>query len=151
MNKKQNVLFLCNDNSARSQMAEGLLRSMAGEHFESLSAGLEPTDAVHPFAIKVMDEIGIDISAQIPKAVDIYLGKTMIHDLMTLCDKAQSTCPRVWPGTPFQKRYYWPVSDPGGVSSSVEERLEVFRKVRDELKVNIASWLAEVQEHSVLS
>ena len=71
MQKKQNVLFLCTGNSCRSQMAEGLLRHLAGERFEALSAGLEPNNDVHPFAIKVMEEIGIDISAQQPKAVDV--------------------------------------------------------------------------------
>ena len=83
-------------------MAEGLLRHISGDRFESLSAGLEPDNQVHHFAILVMQEIGIDISSQKPKAVDIYLGKTMIHDLMILCDKTQSTCPNVWPGTPFK-------------------------------------------------
>ena len=100
MQKKQNVLFLCTGNSCRSQMAEGLLRHLAGERFEALSAGLEPGKEVHPLAIQVMAEIGIDISSQQPKAVDVYLGKTMIHYLIIVCNKAQSTCPRIWPGLP---------------------------------------------------
>lgn len=149
MDKKQNVLFLCNDNSARSQMAEGLLRAMAGDRFESLSAGLEPENEVHPFAIEVMGEIGIDISAQKPKAVDTYLGKTMIHDLMILCDKAQATCPSVWPGTPFQKRYYWPVDDPVKMGCSTEEQMAFFREVREELRQKITAWLNDNVELSV--
>lgn len=132
-------------------MAEGFLRSIAGEQFESMSAGLEPKNEVHPFAITVMGEIGIDISRQKTKAVDIYLGKTMIHDLMILCDKAESTCPRVWPGTPFQKRYYWPILDPDGISSSKEEQLAIFREIREELKDKITSWLNEVGERSIAS
>ncbi len=132
-------------------MAEGLLRYRAVDRLESLSAGLEPDSQVHPFAIQVMKEIGIDISSQKPKAVAIYLGKTMIHDLMILCDKTQLTCPNVWPGTPFQKRYYWPINDPETVSGTTEEKLAAFRKVRDELKEKIASWLKEDEEPSVIS
>lgn len=151
MLKKQNVLFLCNDNSVRSQMAEGILRHRAGDRFESLSAGLDPDIQVHPSAVKVMEEIGIDISSQKPKAVDIYLGKTMIHDLMILCDKTQATCPRVWPGTPFQKRYYWPINNPEDISGTTEEKLDAFRNVRDELTEKIVSWLSEIGETSVAS
>jgi arsenate reductase len=144
MQKKQNVLFLCTGNSCRSQMAEGLLRHLAGERFEALSAGLDPNHEVHPLAIQVMKEIGIDISAQQPKAVDVYLGKTMIHYLMIVCNKAQSTCPRIWPGLPNEKRYYWPVNDPAAISGTTEEQLAVFREVRDELQDKITSWLNAV-------
>ncbi len=125
-------------------MAEGLLRYLAGERFEALSAGLEPGNEVHPMAIQVMAEIGIDISSQQPKAVDVYLGKTMIHYLIIVCNKAQSTCPRIWPGLPNEKRYYWPVNDPAEISGSIEEKLSFFRKVRDELQDKITSWLNEV-------
>ena len=144
MQKKQNVLFLCTGNSCRSQMAEGLLRHLGGERFEALSAGLEPNDEVHPLAIQVMKEIGIDISSQQPKAVDVYLGKTMIHYLIVVCNKAQSTCPRIWPGLPNEKRYYWPVNDPAEISGTTEERLAVFCEVRDELKEKITSWLYDI-------
>ncbi len=125
-------------------MAEGLLRYLAGERFEALSAGLEPGNEVHPMAIQVMAEIGIDISSQQPKAEDVYLGKTMIHYLIIVCNKAQSTCPRIWPGLPNEKRYYWPVNDPAEISGSIEEKLSFFRKVRDELQDKITSWLNEV-------
>jgi len=144
MQKKQNVLFLCTGNSCRSQMAEGLLRYLAGERFEALSAGLEPGHEVHPLAIQVMAEIGIDISSQQPKAVDLYLGKIMIHYLIVVCNKAQATCPRIWPGLPNEKRYYWPVNDPASITGTTEERLAVFREVRDELQEKITSWLNEV-------
>jgi arsenate reductase len=146
MQKKQNVLFLCTGNSCRSQMAEGLLRHLAGERFEALSAGLEPGNEVHPLAIKVMEEIGVDISCQKPKAVDVYLGKTMIHYLMIVCNKAQSTCPRIWPGLPNEKRYYWPVNDPAVIYGTTEEQLVVFREVRDELQEKITSWLNDISE-----
>ena len=144
MQKKQNVLFLCTGNSCRSQMAEGLLRHLAGERFEALSAGLEPGNEVHPLAIQVMHEIGIDISSQQPKAVDVFLGKTMIHYLLIVCNKAQSTCPRIWPGLPDEKRYYWPVDDPASISGTTEEQLVIFREVRDELQQKITSWLNDV-------
>lgn len=143
MQKKQNVLFLCTGNSCRSQMAEGLLRHMAGEYIEPLSAGLEPGSEVHPLAVRVMAEIGIDISDQRPKAVDVYLGKKMIHYLIVVCNKAQSTCPRIWPGLPDEKRYYWPVSDPAEITGSTEEKLAVFREVRDELREKLISWMNE--------
>jgi arsenate reductase (thioredoxin) len=125
-------------------MAEGLLRHMAGDRFESLSAGLDPGSEVHPFAIKVMAEIGIDISAQQPKAVGAYLGKTMIHYLIVVCNRAQSTCPRVWPGLPNEKRYYWPIIDPAAISGTSEEQLAGFREVRDELRDKLFSWVTEV-------
>lgn len=142
--KKQNVLFLCTGNSCRSQMAEGLLFHMAGERFEALSAGLEPGSEVHPFAIRVMAEIGIDISTRQPKSVFVYLGKTMIHYLIVVCNKAQSTCPRIWPGLPNEKRYYWPISDPAAISGTSEEQLAGFREVRDELREQLTSWLTDV-------
>ncbi|MEI6758669.1 MAG: arsenate reductase ArsC [Chlorobium sp.] len=148
MQKKQNVLFLCTGNSCRSQMAEGLLRHLAGERFEALSAGLEPNNEVHPLAIQVMQEIGIDISSQQPKAVDLFLGKTMVHYLIVVCNKAQSTCPRIWPGLPNEKRYYWPINDPAAISGTTEEQLAVFREVRDELQENITLWLKEVTASS---
>lgn len=142
--KKPNVLFLCTGNSCRSQMAEGLLRHMAGDRFEPLSAGLDPGSEVHPLAIRVMAEIGIDISAQQPKAVSLYLGKTVIHYLMVVCNKAQSTCPRIWPGLANEKRYYWPIPDPAAISGTPEEQLAGFREVRDELREQLTLWVTNV-------
>ena len=142
--KKQNVLFLCTGNSCRSQMAEGLLRHMAGDRFEPLSAGLDPGSEVHPLAIRVMAEIGIDISAQQPKAVSLYLGKTVIHYLMVVCNKAQSTCPRIWPGLANEKRYYWPIPDPAAISGTPEEQLAGFREVRDDLREQLTWWVTNV-------
>ena len=144
MQKKRNVLFLCTGNSCRSQMAEGLLRHMAGERFEALSAGLEPNTEIHPSAIKVMAEIGIDIIVQQPKSVDVYLGRVMIHYLMIVCNKAQATCPRVWPGLPDEKRYYWPVDDPAVIQGTSEDQFAVFREVRNELQDKIEAWLFDI-------
>lgn len=144
MEKKKNVLFLCSGNSARSQMAEGLLRHIAGDLFEPMSAGLEPKEEVHPLAVEVMREIGIDIGEQQPKAVDVYLGKVHVHYLIVVCNRAQATCPRIWPGLMDGNRYYWPVDDPAEATGSVEEQLAVFRAVRDELQEKLQVWVEEV-------
>ena len=144
MDKKKTVLILCTENTARSQMAEGLLRNMAGERFEVLSAGTQPAEAVHPLAIKAMQEIGIDISGQYPKDIATYLGKTFIHYLFIVCSKANDTCPRIWPGMAVQEnRIDWPMEDPAATAGSEEERLEAFRRVRDELQANLADWIDE--------
>lgn len=144
MEKKQNVLFLCTGNSARSQMAEGLLREMAGDRFEAMSAGLDPREEVHPLAVKVMQESGIDISGQIPKPVEQFLGRVHVHYLIVVCDKAQATCPRIWPGLMDGHRYYWPVEDPAAWSGSADGQLAVFRAVRDELRQQLRNWLEQV-------
>ena len=142
MDKKQKVLFLCTGNSARSQMAEGFLRSMAGDHFEPLSAGMEARDEIHPMAVQVMREIDIDISNQRPKGLEEYLGKELIHFLIVVCNKANETCPRIWPGLMSQEnRYYWPFDDPAEAEGTEEKKLNVFRRVRDEIKEKIAEWV----------
>ena len=136
-------MFACRKNSCRSQIAEGFAKTLGAGKIAVTSSGLEAAK-VHPGAIAVMQEIGIDISSQQPKAVDVFLGKTMIHYLLIVCNKAQSTCPRIWPGLPDEKRYYWPVDDPASISGTTEEQLVVFREVRDELQQKITSWLNEV-------
>ncbi|ACD89474.1 protein tyrosine phosphatase [Chlorobium limicola DSM 245] len=141
MERKKNVLFLCTGNSARSQMAEGLLRQIAGDRFEVMSAGLEPKDEVHPLAVEVMREIGIDIGAQKPKAVDVFLGRVPVHYLIVVCNRAQATCPRIWPGLMDGNRYYWPVDDPVEATGGIEGQLAVFRVVRDELQEKLREWV----------
>ena len=132
------VLFLCTHNSARSQMAEGLLRGMAGDRFEVFSAGTEAT-RVRPEAISVMAEIGLDISAQESEALDRYLGKAL--DLVvTVCDDANETCP-VFPGA--KERLHWSFPEPSKAAGGCEERLRAFRDVRDEIRARIESELAE--------
>lgn len=107
--RKQKVLILCSGNSARSQMAEGFPRDMAGDRFEVMSAGTEPAPNINPFAITAMSEVGIDISAQSPKDLSLYLGQVFVHHLIIVCSKANNTCPRVWPGLASQNnRLYWP-------------------------------------------
>ena len=91
-----------------------------------------------------MAEIGIDIIVQQPKSVDVYLGRVMIHYLMIVCNKAQATCPRVWPGLPDEKRYYWPVDDPAVIQGTSEDQFAVFREVRNELQDKIEAWLFDI-------
>ena len=129
---RRRVLFLCTHNSARSQMAEGLLRYLAGDRFEVYSAGTEVT-RVRPQAIVVMGEIGIDISGQESKALERYLGEPFDY-VITVCDDANEACP-VFPGA--ESRLHWSFRDPSQATGGEEERLGVFRSVRDELRERI--------------
>jgi arsenate reductase (thioredoxin) len=128
MSDRKTVLFLCTGNSARSQMAEGLLRHMARDRFEVASAGVSPTK-VKPEAIEVMREIGVDISQQRSKAVDDFVGREFDY-VITVCDNANEQCP-VFPGN--TKRIHWSFDDPAAVEGDELARLAVFRRVRDEI------------------
>ncbi len=132
------VLFLCTGNSARSQMAEAFLRKYAGDRFEAHSAGLEPKN-IHPLAIQVMREKGIDISNQASKGVDTYLGKTLFQYLVTVCDDAEKNCPTVWPGV--NQRMHWSFEDPAAFEGTDEEKLAKFREIRDKVEQRLKSWL----------
>jgi arsenate reductase len=135
------VLILCTGNSARSQMAEGLLRAKAGDRFEAQSAGTEPALAVNPLAIEVMREAGIDISANRPKNLGIFLGKLPVRHLITVCHDAEGKCPSVWPGV--LTRVHWPVEDPAAFRGDREAALQKFRAARDEISRRLDGWLAE--------
>jgi arsenate reductase (thioredoxin) len=130
--ERARVLFLCTHNSARSQMAEGLLRDLAGDRFEVHSAGTEATH-VRPLAIRAMDEIGVDISGQESKTLDRYLSESF-DCVITVCDDANEACP-VFPGA--KTRLHWSFRDPSRATGSDEERLGVFRVVRDEIRGRI--------------
>ena len=132
------VLILCTGNSCRSQMAEGFLRKYAGSRFEVHSAGTLPKDEVHPLAVRVMREAGIDISRQRPKGIDKYLGREAVRHLLIVCDNANKSYPRVWPGT--FTRTYMPFDDPAEAEGDEEERLAAFRRVRDEIDVAMCQW-----------
>jgi arsenate reductase len=136
MTGKKKVLFLCWGNSARSQMAEGLMKSLGSEQWDVKSAGTFPS-YVHPLAIRVMEEIGIDISQQTSKSYDQFLEERLDY-LITLCDEAAQTCP-VFPGE--GERLHWPLEDPATAIGTIDERLMVFRKVRDEIKTKIEELL----------
>lgn len=136
---KPAVLFLCTHNSARSQMAEGWLRHLAGSRFDVYSAGLEPT-RVHPLALQAMAEVGVDISAQRSKALAEYLGKQEFAYVITVCGNAEERCP-LFPGRTV--RLHWPVDDPAAVAGDDEARLAAFRHTRDLIGARIEAWLKE--------
>lgn len=136
MSGRKRVLFLCTGNSARSQMAEGLLRALGGDRFEVFSAGTDPT-FVRPQAITVMSELGIDISHQRSKSLTEFLGDDFDY-VITVCDHADQRCP-VFPGT--VKRVHWSIDDPV-VSRPEETQLAAFRQARDELHERIRALLA---------
>jgi arsenate reductase (thioredoxin) len=126
---KKTVLILCTGNSARSQMAEGLLRHDAGDRFEVASAGTHPS-RVRPEAITVMKEIGIDISCQRSQSVDEFASRGFDY-VLTVCDNARESCP-IYPG--HGNRIHKGFEDPAAVEGSIEERLDAFRKVRDQIR-----------------
>lgn len=128
----QRVLFVCTHNSARSQMAEGMLRAWGGDRFEAFSAGTEAT-RVRPEAIAVMDEIGIDISGQASKTLEPYLGQEFDW-LITVCDQARESCPTL-PGV--REQAHWSIDDPSGVEGDDDARLAAFRAARDHLRDRI--------------
>ncbi len=129
---KQRVLFLCTHNSARSQMAEGLLRNFGGDRFAAFSAGTEAT-YVRPLAIKAMAELGIDISQQESKTLNRYLNEPF-DEVITVCDAAAEACP-IFPGA--MHRRHWSLEDPSQAKGSEAEQLAVYRQVRDALQSHI--------------
>ncbi len=129
---KRRVLFLCTHNSARSQMAEGLLRFLGGDAFEAFSAGTEAT-FVRPLAIRAMSELGIDISGQQSKTLERYVREPF-DEVITVCDAAAEACP-VFHGA--VRRRHWSLEDPSKASGSEEEQLVMYRRVRDELRSRI--------------
>ena len=136
---KRTVLFLCTNNSCRSQMAEGILKQVAADTFEVCSAGVSPTH-VHPLAIRVMQEIGIDISGQRSKSVDEFSGKEFDY-VITVCDNARQSCPFL-PGK--YKLLHWDLEDPASAEGELlKDRLKVFRKIRDQIRGEIEKLLSE--------
>lgn len=130
------MLILCTGNSARSQMAEGLLRHMGGTQFEVFSAGTKPV-GVNALAIEAMREVGIDISKQRSKSFGEFAGQEFAT-VITVCDNAAEECP-IFPGAP--QRAHWSLSDPAAVSGTREEKLGAFRRVREELERRIRSFV----------
>ncbi len=134
------VLFLCTHNSSRSQMAEGFLRALGGERYEAFSAGTQAR-GINPLAIKVMAERGIDISEAAghrSKTLHAFLGQPM--DLVvTVCDEAAEECP-FFPGA--RRQEHWSFPDPSAATGTEEERLVVFRQVRDAIEARLREWLA---------
>jgi arsenate reductase len=136
---KLRVLILCTGNSARSQMAEGLLRHLGGTRYEVFSAGTKPA-GVNPLAIEAMREVGIDISTQRSKSVAEFAGQEFAA-VITVCDNAAEECP-IFPGAP--QRAHWSLPDPAAVSGTEQEKLGAFRKVREELERRIQAFVNSV-------
>lgn len=136
---KPKVLFLCTGNSARSQIAEGLLRTMAGGHFEVFSAGIEPNGSILPEVQEVMREIGIDISGQWSKSVTEYLGKAHFAHVITVCADAEENCPAVFLNMGTHEHF--PFEDPA--KADEERRLALTRNVRDQIEQRLRLWLTE--------
>ena len=137
---KPKVLFLCTGNSARSQMAEGLLRALAGEHFDVFSAGTEPKGRILPEVKEALREVGIDISLQWSKSVMEYLGKVNFGYVITVCADAEENCPAVFLNMGIHE--HWPFDDPAKFDE--EQRLTSTRRVRDQIEDRLRLWLAEL-------
>ena len=137
---KQKVLILCTGNSCRSQMAEGLINARLGEQFQAYSAGTKPSGYVHPKAIAVMQEIGIDLSQNQSQSTDQFRGVPFDY-VITVCDSANENCP-VW----FDKaevRTHIGFDDPAEVTGSEDEQLREFRRIRDEINTQVLGYLKE--------
>jgi arsenate reductase len=136
---KIKVLFLCTGNSARSQMAEAILRQHGGDRFEAFSAGLDPKP-INPLTMKVMAETGYDMSAQTSKMLTQFMGKAHFGYLITVCSQAEDRCP-IFPG--MGVRLHWPFEDPAAFQGTDEEKLAKFREICDLIDTKIRSWLLE--------
>jgi arsenate reductase (thioredoxin) len=140
--KKPVVLFVCTGNSARSQMAEGLLRKHAGERFDAQSAGTVPK-GLNPLSVEAMQEIGVDISQHRSKNLSELMGKVAVQYAIFVCSSADDRCPSL---AGFSgERLYWPFEDPAAATGTQEEKLARFRDVRDQIDARIVEWLEELR------
>lgn len=136
------VLFLCTGNSARSQMAEAILRSRVGDRFEAASAGMDPK-GVNPLTVRVLEEIGLPTDVLTSKPSSQFMGKVAVRYAVIVCERANQSCPRIYP---FATRtLYWPFEDPAAFEGTEQERLDKFREVRDLIAVHINEWLTALQ------
>lgn len=139
MSDKKKTLILCTGNSARSQMAEGILRHLAGNYMDVYSAGTKP-GTVNPFAIAAMQELGIDISKQRSKSLDEFIGQRFDY-LITVCDNAKESCP-AFPS--WGKRIHWSFDDPAAAAGDAEHCLHIFRCIRDQIKDKMTAFVQEM-------
>jgi arsenate reductase (thioredoxin) len=137
---KTRVLFLCTGNTARSQMAEALLRDYGGDEYEAFSAGFQPRE-INPLTIEVMAERGFDLSGQRAKGLSEYLGRVHFGYLVNMCERAEADCPKTFPG--MGTRLDWSIEDPAAFEGSEEERRAKFRQVRDVIDARLRQWLEE--------
>jgi len=140
---KQNVLFICVHNSARSQMAEAWLNHLCGDRFAAESAGLEP-GTINPLVVEVMREVGIDLSQKKTQAVfDVWKSGKLFHYVIAVCAESEEKgCP-IFPGV--TTRLSWPFPDPSRVEGTEEERLQQVRKIRDDIRTRIEQWCEEMR------
>jgi arsenate reductase len=140
---KQNVLFICVHNSARSQMAEAWLNTLCGDRFAAESAGLEP-GTINPLVVQVMREVGVDLSNKKTQAVfDVWKSGKLFQYVVTVCSEGESKgCP-IFPG--ITMRLHWPFPDPSQVVGSPEERLQQIRTIRDNIRTRIEQWCEEIR------
>jgi arsenate reductase len=136
--KKPSILILCTGNSCRSHLAEGILQNALGQGFNVQSAGFQPAGRVHPLAIQAMKELGIDISDHRSKHLNDFLQQPM-ETVITVCGKADQACP-IFPGQ--VNRYHWAFDDPAHATGTDEEKLAMFRRVRDEIKMVFEAYAA---------
>lgn len=142
MSKKPQVLFICTGNSARSQMAEAILKRYAGNQFDVRSAGLEPK-GINPFTVRVMEEAGYDMSGHQSKSLREFMGYTHSRYVITVCGHADASCPRgLWSSG---QKLHWPFDDPAAFEGSDEDKLAKFRQIRDQIEQKIMSWLEEIE------
>jgi arsenate reductase len=135
--EKPTVLILCTGNSCRSHLAEGILRAAAGDILTVASAGSKPAGYVHPLGIRVMQEIGIDISAHTSKHMNEFLA-AKVETVITVCGNADQACP-LFPGQ--VNRHHWPFDDPAHATGTEEEQITVFRRVRDEIRRTFTAYV----------
>lgn len=137
------IIFVCTGNSARSQMAEAFLRRLGGERFKAHSAGMV-AKGIHPMTVQVMREVGIDISGQTSKPITDYYGKVEFDIAIIVCRRAEDDCPTIAGTTRVIQR--WLFEDPVRADGTDEEKLAMFREVRDQIEARVKLWLAEEQE-----
>ena len=140
MKHREEVLFLCTHNAARSQMAEALLHHIAGDRFEVSSAGLEPTE-VHPLTRDVLSERGIDASMLRAKGIREFIGQVRGDYAIVVCEPTEVSCPRVFPFALQTLR--WPFPDPGSVAGTLDTQRAAFRRVRDAIERKVQMWVRE--------
>ncbi len=133
------VLIICTGNSARSQIAAGYMKQYLADEFTITSAGLDPKAAIHPLAVQVMQEIGIDISQQYPKDIKQFLGQYFTF-LITVCSSAEARCP-IFPGVSY--RLFWPFDDPAAFEGTKAEKLAKFRDIRMQIDRKIREWMLD--------
>lgn len=144
---KINTLILCTSNAARSQMAEAYLRKFAGDLMHVYSAGTEPMP-MHPLAIQVMNEAGLDIGKQRSKHFSEFLGTTPFYYLIVFCSDAENRCASVWPGA--LQRDFWLFEDPAETKGSEEEQFAAFRRVRNLIEAKTKDWAEQIRKSKQL-